>query len=442
MLKFNSLYELNEFINSTYMDIDIKEVDVKEFIVKTDDEEFVLFETPASVTYYPAYIIFNDELSYNSFYQKYKDRVTHVLSSVKTIYCDVTLNEFINLRDDYNIKYIELVDVDAVEEVNSIDYTNTHLFMSWSFYFANIPYAWVRGYTGDGIKIGIIDTIFDTFPGKLEFEDIIDYKVIEDWSYHHGTCVASVIGSTNYLGGAIGVAHNAKLYGIETLTHDGKLSKNAVNLGLDWCLMNNMDIINMSFASDSYSTTRKNLIDEIHDDGIIAVASAGNTGGDDGPLLYPAAFNTVVSVGGVRYDDNDNLIKASINYFNDSSIDLLAGARYIYTINKSGQLISSTGTSFASPTIAGFFALLKEEFPNKTKQQLLDLMQSNSVTVDGMYGVFPIYKDYYKTHNSMIYRVSGDMIGIKKIQTKIGSSIKTINRVQTKVGSLIIDIDI
>ena len=106
--------------------------------------------------------------------------------------------------------------------------------------------------------------------------------------------------------GVIGVGHEIDLYAVKVLGRNGSGYLSDIIEGLDWCIDNGMQVINMSLGTDYYVESFEEAIERVNEAGIVQVASAGNDGPGDNTVDYPAKFSEVIAVSAT--DDNDNII--------------------------------------------------------------------------------------------------------------------------------------
>ncbi len=208
----------------------------------------------------------------------------------------------------------------------------------------------------------------------------------------HGTHVAGIIAAVeNNAKGISGIAPLAKIMPIRAGYSTGfsaSLKTSDIIDALTYAINNNADVINMSFAGAELNVLEDilNLADKL---GIVLVAAAGNS--TRSTPTYPAALPVVISVGAL---DNDNTQSAFSNY--GDWVDIAAPGTWILSTTPGNQYEYKSGTSMASPCVAGVAALIKA----KNKLQKADPEEVESLLISSATEtLFKRYKD------------SGDTIG-------------------------------
>ncbi len=230
-----------------------------------------------------------------------------------------------------------------------------------------------------GVRVGIVDTGIDqTHPdlagktvacagvksfglGGLIGGDptIVANKCNDD--NDHGTHVAGTVGAIANNGtGVAGVAPNAQIASCKALSGSGSGSTSGVANCITWAAAQNVKVISMSLGGGS-STTLQNAVVNAYKNGngTLIVAAAGNDG--NSTLNYPAAYPEVVSV--AASDRNDAHASFS-NVNSDVEVDA-AGVDVLSTI-PGGGYAKFSGTSMATPHVAGVAALIGFKFPSLT----------------------------------------------------------------------------
>lgn len=240
---------------------------------------------------------------------------------------------------------------------------------------------WKRGSFGNGSIVAVLDTGCDTDHEALR-ESIIDVRnFTSDYLYDpynvqdgngHGTHVAGIIAANNK-NYTIGVAPQAKLVILKTLTNQGKGSVNtliqAIYYAVNWRGLNGekINILTMSLGSKTNNPLLHEAIRYAVVHNISIVVSTGNEG--DGKkseeLSYPGAYNEVIAVGSVNN-------QKKISYFSNTNkeVDLVAPGEVIYSTYLNNSYKTLSGTSMAAPFVAGALALIKEENEKRLNRPL------------------------------------------------------------------------
>jgi len=188
----------------------------------------------------------------------------------------------------------------------------------------------------------------------------------------HGTHVAGTIGAVRDNGlGVTGIAPNVQLMALKFLDDEGSgYTSNAVR-ALDYAVANGAIVSNNSWGGGGYSTALFNAISAARDAGHIVVAAAGNSGlNADITPQYPSGYDldNVVSVAAT--DHHDQL--ASFSNYGAATVDLAAPGTSILSTTPGNSYSYYSGTSMATPHVAGAIALLASEHPDWTYSQIID----------------------------------------------------------------------
>ncbi|MFI9628740.1 S8 family peptidase [Streptomyces sp. NPDC052042] len=249
------------------------------------------------------------------------------------------------------------------------------------------PSAWKAGYTGKGVKIAVLDTGVDATHPDLK-NQVLEAKNFSDASdtkdrYGHGTHVASIAAGTGAKSGGKfkGVAPEAKLIAGKVLDDDGYGDDSGILAGMEWAVAQGADIVNLSLGGDDTPgiDPLEAAVNKLSaDKGVLFAIAAGNEGDEPGTVGSPGSADAALTVGAV--DDRDRLAEFSSRgpRVGDGAIkpdvtapgvDITAAAAPGSVIDKevgqspSGYLTIS-GTSMATPHVAGAAALLKQQHPD------------------------------------------------------------------------------
>ncbi len=171
----------------------------------------------------------------------------------------------------------------------------------------------------------------------------------------HGTHVAGSIAAIDNDIGYIGVAPEAYVYGVKVLDRKGSGYLSDVIAGIDWAVNKGVDVINLSLGTDSDVTSFQEAVDSAYNAGVLVVAAAGNDGDSDpdSDVDYPAAYDSVIAVAAT--DANDNRASWSSD---GAEVEIAAPGVNISSTWKNGDYKTISGTSMASPHVAGTAALV------------------------------------------------------------------------------------
>lgn len=195
----------------------------------------------------------------------------------------------------------------------------------------------------------------------------------------HGThCAGIAAGATNNQAGIASVSWNLKVMAIRT----GQ--ENSIYYGYDgiiYAAENGADIISNSWGGGSYSIANQEVVSYATGLGSIVLACAHNY--DNPVLIYPASYQGVISVAAVNTDDT----KTSYSNFNPA-VDISApgggaGGGILSTLpdNTYGP---GSGTSMATPMVAGSLGLLKSYHPGWSNDQLITQLLGTADNIDSL----------------------------------------------------------
>lgn len=267
----------------------------------------------------------------------------------------------------------------------------------------NAPAVWKAGYDGTSVKVAVLDTGVDqTHPdlaGRIsQAKDFSGSSGTGD-VFGHGTHVASTVGGTGAASGGTrkGVAPGADLLIGKVLGDDGYGTESQVIDGMEWAAAEGAKVVNMSLGSDEVSdgTDPMSLaVDELSStSGALFVVAAGNSGEQGQETIgSPGAADAALTVGAVDRDDSLAPFSSRGPRHGDRAVkpDVTAPGVGIVAARAAGTTmgepvdqyyVAASGTSMATPHVAGAAALLAQAHPTWSGQRLKDALISTAHTV-------------------------------------------------------------
>ncbi len=259
------------------------------------------------------------------------------------------------------------------------------------------PAAWEAGYTGEGVTVAVIDTGVDQTHPDLADREIAEANFSEAPDnvdhFGHGTHVASIVAGTGAKSGGKyrGVASGARILDAKVLDDFGGGLESWIIAGMEWAAEQGADIANMSLGGgdtpeiDPLEEAVNTLSAEY---GTLFVIAAGNSGTDES-VGSPGSADAALTVGAVDRDDNlagfssrgprvgDGAIKPDVTA---PGVDIVAALHSDGTIGPEVEpgYTALSGTSMATPHVAGAAALLAQQHPDYTGAQLKAILSASA----------------------------------------------------------------
>jgi subtilisin family serine protease/subtilisin-like proprotein convertase family protein len=275
------------------------------------------------------------------------------------------------------------------------------------------PEAWDIQKGNPNLVIGVIDTGVDynhqdlvgniwTNPGEIAGDGIdndgngyIDDIRGWDFAYNdnnpsdvdgHGTHVSGTIaGKGNNGVGVTGVAWNAKIMPLKFLNDQGSGSTSNAILAINYATAKGVKLTNNSWGGGGYSQALYDAINAAGQAGALFIAAAGNDAKNtDTSPSYPASYNlaNIISVASTTRTD----ALSSFSNYGLTSVDLGAPGSEIYSLAPGGGYATLSGTSMASPHVAGAAALLWSQNPTWTAQQVKNALMNTGEPIAALAG--------------------------------------------------------
>ncbi|MFF4974183.1 S8 family peptidase [Streptomyces sp. NPDC001083] len=268
----------------------------------------------------------------------------------------------------------------------------------------NAPTAWKAGYEGQGVKVAILDTGVDAnhpdLVGRVADAKDFSGSTSTNDAFGHGTHVASIVGGTGAASGGTrrGVAPRADLLIGKVLGDDGYGSESSVIDGMEWAAAQHAKVVNMSLGSGTPTDGTDSMSEAVDaltaSTGTLFVVAAGNEGPSPTTVSSPGAADAALTVGAVDRDDSLASFSSRGPRLGDAAVkpDVTAPGVGIVAARAAGTTMgtpvdadytSASGTSMATPHVAGAVALLAQQHPGWGAQQLKDALISTAHEVPG-----------------------------------------------------------
>lgn len=168
-------------------------------------------------------------------------------------------------------------------------------------------------------------------------------------AFGHGTLVAGLVRL---------VAPTATIMPLRAFRPDGTSTTFEILRAIYYAADNGADVINMSFSFPEVNTELQRALDYATARGVVAVASAGNTG--NRVVVYPAAFPNVIGVASTTNLDE----RSDFSNYGTELVTLAAPGEALITTYPGGNYAGVWGTSFSAALVSGAVALLRQVDPS------------------------------------------------------------------------------
>jgi subtilisin family serine protease len=268
------------------------------------------------------------------------------------------------------------------------------------------PQAWAAGFDGAGVDVAVLDTGIDGNHPDLQGKVVAEANFTPEPSANdgngHGTHVASTVAGSGAASGGQrkGVAPGAELMNGKVLDNNGSGLESWVIAGMEWAATNGADVISMSLqagVTDGTDPVAQAVNQLTEANGVLFTVAAGNFGSAAQTVTSPGAANQALTVGAVDKSDVLAGFSGRGPRFGDFALkpDITAPGVDIIAARAAGTSLGTpidnnytmlSGTSMATPHVAGAAAILKQEFPSLTPAQLKAALMSTAAP--GPYSVY------------------------------------------------------
>ncbi|MEB3220481.1 MAG: S8 family peptidase [Candidatus Sericytochromatia bacterium] len=247
----------------------------------------------------------------------------------------------------------------------------------WALDRIGIDAAWAVTTGSPRVRVAVVDTGIDAshpdlrgrvLPGR----DVVNGDDDATDDNFHGTHCAGIVAAGRGNGGVVGVAPGVSLLPVKVLDAKGSGTLSQVAAGLVWAADQRPAVISLSLGTDQPSQLLADAVRHAQARGALLVAGTGNKGHDK--PFYPAVLPGVLAVGATGKDD----VRASFSNYGPH-VALTAPGRDILSTIPDGKWARMSGTSMATPHVAGVAALLASLRPGLTAAGLRARLEATAV---------------------------------------------------------------
>jgi len=307
---------------------------------------------------------------------------------------------------------VEYIEPDYVVRVSATP-NDPSFPLLWGMQNMNMENAWNTRTDGSGVIIAVIDTGVDynhedlsgnvwTNPGEIPLDGIDNDSngIIDDFwgadfynndgdpydDHYHGThCAGTIAGEGNNAIGVAGVAWDAQIMSLKFLGSTGSGTYSDAIDAINYAVSKGAFLSNNSWGGYGFSQALRDAFEAAGLQGHLAICAAGNSSVDaDLTPMYPAAYDldSIMSVAAI--DSADNL--ASFSNYGLTSVDLGAPGVSIYSTMPLDTYGYLSGTSMATPHVAGLATLVWSQNPGWTFQQVKDRIMNTARAIPALTG--------------------------------------------------------
>ena len=269
------------------------------------------------------------------------------------------------LREDPRVSYVE---EDQVYSVNTTQSGATWGIDRIDQRSRPLSGTYTYTSTGSGVRAYIIDTGIYTSHSQFGGRASMVYGSAD--CHGHGTHVAGTVGSSTY-----GVAKGVLLRGVRVLGCSGTGSTSGIIAGIDWVRVNHVKpaVANMSIGG-GYSSSLNTAATNLHNAGVFVAVAAGNEN-QNACNVSPASASGVFTTASSTSSD----AKSSFSNWG-SCVEAYAPGSSITSTYLNGGTATMSGTSMASPHVAGVAALYKSTYGDAASSTISSWIINNATT--------------------------------------------------------------
>ncbi|WP_027883391.1 S8 family serine peptidase [Meiothermus rufus] len=262
-----------------------------------------------------------------------------------------------------------LAELEAQDPSYKADPESLWSLSSWGGEAIGAPRAHNRGLRGNGVRVAVLDTGVDAAVLQLPGYDFVEEDLTPQDAFPggHGTGAAGLVKE---------VAPDAQIVPVRVCDASGTCRASWVVRGVCWVLQNHQGptVLNLSLGGDTPVEALKIALQAALGQGIPVAAAAGNQGNQGSPAHYPAALDLpgLVAVGALEPEPGPTQggLRPASYSTRGAYVDLAAPGTALECVTPGGGQGQCTGTSFATPLVAGAMALWLSAQPNLTPTQV------------------------------------------------------------------------
>ncbi|MDT7570548.1 MAG: serine protease AprX, partial [Actinomycetota bacterium] len=285
----------------------------------------------------------------------------------------------------------------------------------------NADDMWAKGYTGKGVGVALIDTGVVPVQGLKSGNVVLGPDLSLDSpngvdsldSFGHGTHMAGIIaGNDGTSSGFKGIAPQAKLLSVRVGAHEGTADVSQLIAAVDWVVQHrndngmNVRVLNIAFGTDGTQDPKldplTHAIENAWRAGIAVVVSGGNKGDTQASLDNPARDPFVIAVGADDTHATNGTADDTVPVFSSRGsltrhVDVLAPGQSIASLRNAGSVIDveypaarvdtrffkGSGTSQAAAVVSGSIALMLQQRPDLTPDDVKRMLMTTAQPVAG-----------------------------------------------------------
>lgn len=259
----------------------------------------------------------------------------------------------------------------------------------------NATAAWAAGFDGTGTRVAVLDTGTDLdhpdLKGRVDASrNFTDSDSDADRQGHGTHTISTVGGSGAESGGAKkGVAPGTRLLSGKVLNDQGYGLDSWIIAGMEWAVAAKADVVSMSLGDPSQTACDDPLAaaaERLSQQGPLFVIAAGNSGPGNNTVSSPGCAPSVLTVGAVDRDDTTAVFssRGPAGLRHTLKPEIAAPGVGISAANMGGHGVyayqSMSGTSMATPHVAGAAAVVKQRHPDWTGQQIKSALVGSANT--------------------------------------------------------------